>query len=91
MTTHESEVPNFEQIFNSAPVSYIVVNREFQIVAATDLFLESSGRKRNDILGKIITDEFGDIPDNPDANGTEVLRRALQRVLDEKTGHVLPI
>lgn len=90
MTTRESQLPDFERIFNSAPVAYIVVDRKFRIVGATDAFLASAGRKRDDILGRVITEEFGDNPDDPNANGTEVLRGALQRVVDEKAGHMLP-
>jgi PAS domain-containing protein len=72
-------------------MSYIVVDREWRIVAVTDALLATSGRIRENILGKVITDEFADNPDNPDADGEEVLRGALQRVVDEKEGHEFPI
>jgi PAS domain S-box-containing protein len=91
VSTQHERILDFSRLFNSAPAPYIVVDREFRIVAATDSFLAPAGRKREDILGKVITDEFGDNPDDPDANGTEVLSTALKRVLTERTGHTLPV
>lgn len=88
---HSLAPEDFRRFFESSPAQYVVVNREFRIVAATDSFLEGGGRRREDIVGLLIQDAFPDNPDNPDADGTEVLRSALQRVLDERTGHVLPI
>ncbi|WP_426977238.1 PAS domain-containing protein [Pseudarthrobacter sp. O4] len=88
---HSVAPEDFRRLFESSPAQYVVVNREFRIVAATDSVLEAGGRRREDIVGLLITDAYPDNPDNPDANGTEVLRSALQRVLDERTGHVLPI
>lgn len=91
MTSPIHSTPDFRRIFESAPVGYTVVDRDFRIVAATDLMLEATDKRREDILGRVITDAFGDNPDDPDANGTQVLSAALQRVLDEGTGHVLPV
>lgn len=82
---------DFRRFFESSPAQYVVVNRDFRVVAATDSFLTGGGRRREDIVGRLITEAFPDNPDNPEANGTEVLRSALQRVLDEGVGHVLPI
>lgn len=82
---------DFRRLFEALPASYIVVDREFHIVAITNFALGAAERRREDIVGVLVTDAFPDNPDNPDANGTEVLKSALQRVLYERTGHVLPV
>lgn len=91
MSTSDHSRTDFSRLFNSAPAPYVVVDRSWRIVAATDAFLASVGRGREDIVGKVITEEFGDNPDDPNADGTRVLREALQRVVDERAGHRLPI
>lgn len=91
MSTSDQPQIDFSRLFNSAPAQYVVVDRAFRIVAATDALLATMDRKREDIVGKVITEEFGDNPDDPNANGTQVLRDALQRVIDERAGHKLPI
>lgn len=88
---HEIAPEDFRRLFEGLPASFIVVDHEFRIVAATNFFLDDAKRRREEVQGVLITDAFPDNPDNPDANGTEVLRSALQRVLDERAGHVLPI
>jgi PAS domain-containing protein len=91
VSTPPHPTTDYHRIFNSAPAHYIVVDRDLRIVGATDAFLAAMRRNRDDIVGRIITEEFADNPDDPDANGTEVLRTALERVMVERAGHKLPV
>lgn len=70
------------RIFNALPESYVVVDRARVIVAATDSFLASTGSSRERILGVDIVSAFPDNPDDPEANGTTVLRNAISSVVE---------
>ncbi|MBU8816796.1 PAS domain S-box protein [Mycolicibacterium goodii] len=91
LSTSDQLLPDFRRLFNSAPARYIVVDRQWRIVAVTDSAIAGTGLKREDILGKVVTDVFRDNPDDPTANGSQVLRDALERVVNERAGHTLPV
>ncbi|RNM11715.1 PAS domain-containing protein [Nocardioides pocheonensis] len=81
--------PDFERFFNAIPANYLVLDLEWNIVAITDACL--GGRRREDVVGRSQFDVFPDNPDAPDAAGTAAMRSALQRVVDERTGHAMPV
>jgi PAS domain-containing protein len=81
--------PDFERLFNAIPANYLVLDLEWNIVAITDRCLD--GRSRSDVVGKNHFEVFPDNPDDPDAAGTATMLAALQRVLDEKEGHSMPV
>jgi PAS domain-containing protein len=81
--------PDFERLFNSIPAIYLVLDLEWNIVAATDAAL--GDRSREDVIGRSQFEVFPDNPDDPDAAGTAAMRAALERVLIEKTGHSMPV
>lgn len=80
---------DFRRLFEGLPNQYIVVDPRRIIVAATDSFLSSTGRVREQILGRDILEVFPDNPNDPTANGTTVLRESIERVLDSKQTDVL--
>lgn len=81
---------DFERIFSAIPAQYAAYDLDWNIVAITDALLESVNRSRDDVLGKNQFEAFPDNPDDPDASGNATMLAAFQRVLDEKSGHVLP-
>lgn len=82
---------DLERIFRSIPAQYAAYDLEWNIVAITDTMLASLGRSRDEVVGKNQFDVFPDNPDDPDASGNAAMLGAFERVLVEKTGHVLPI
>jgi PAS domain S-box-containing protein len=81
---------DYRRIFESLPNQYIIVAPDRTIVAATDSFLASTGKDREQILGLDILDAFPDNPDNPEAKGTEILRGSIERVLETRKIDILP-
>lgn len=85
-----AETVDFQLLFESLPDNYIVVRPDRTIAAATDAFLESTGRERQAVLGMDILKAYPDNPDNPEAQGTTVLRESIEKVLKTKKIDVLP-
>ena len=71
---------DFQRLLESAPSLYLVLDRDFRIVAATDAYLAATMTGR-DIIGRILFDVFPDNPDDPNASGTRNLRASLATVL----------
>lgn len=81
--------PDFERLFNAIPANYLVLDLDWKIVAITDAALGE--RARADVVGKSQFEVFPDNPDDPDAAGTLAMLAALERVLEERAGHVMPV
>jgi signal transduction histidine kinase len=71
--------PDFRALFQSAPESHLVVDRNFIIVAASDAFLRTRLVTREAILGRDLFDVFPDNPDEPNATGSRILRTSIER------------
>ncbi|TNM41915.1 hypothetical protein FHP29_08045 [Nocardioides albidus] len=81
--------PDFERLFNAIPANYLVLDLDWNIVAITDTALGE--RARDEVVGRSQFEVFPDNPDDPDAAGTAAMRAALERVLEERAGHVMPV
>jgi PAS domain S-box-containing protein len=73
--------PDFRLLFESAPVPFLVLDRDLGIVAANDAYLAASMTVREEIVGRNVFDVFPDNPGDPDATGESNLRASLGRVL----------
>jgi PAS domain-containing protein len=82
---------DFRALFESAPGLYLVLDRQFRIVAASDAYLEATLVQRENVLGRHIFDVFPVNPDDPDATGTANLRASLQRVLDRRAPDTMAV
>ncbi|MBC7385519.1 MAG: PAS domain-containing protein [Cryobacterium sp.] len=81
--------PNFLQLFNSVPGSYLVLDHELKLVAITDELSNAAQVDREDSLGQFI---FEVLPDDPnDPTGFEVWRSSLLKVLETRKPDVMPI
>jgi PAS domain S-box-containing protein len=85
------DAADFQRIFNAIPAQYAAYDLDWNIVAITDPMLASLGRSREEVVGRNQFDVFPDNPDDPDASGNATMLGAFERVLAEKTGHVLPV
>jgi signal transduction histidine kinase len=79
-----ADVPNFQQLFESAPGLYLVLDTDLDIIAVSDAYLRATMTRREEILGRGIFDVFPDNPDDPTATGTRNLRASLERVLRDR-------
>ncbi len=81
VTPLASSHPDYRALFESTPGLYLVLDRDFTIVAASDAYLRATMTSREGIVGRGIFTVFPDNPDDPDATGVRNLRASLERVL----------
>lgn len=84
------ETDDFQFFFNNAPGLYLVLSPDLKIVAMTDVYLKTTLKKRDEVIGKHLFDVFPDNPDNLDANGERALKASLDFVLQNKSTHTMP-
>lgn len=77
---------DFKRIFEALPGRYLVLDRDFEIVAASDAYLEATMTTRERILGRHIFDVFPENPGEP-TGGVAKLRQSLTTVLREGHAH----
>ncbi len=91
--TSETALPAaaYQALFESAPGLYLVLTREFKIVAVSAAYLEATKTSRDAIIGRGIFDIFPDNPDDPEATGVRNLRDSLQRVVETGRGDTMAV
>lgn len=82
---------DFRRLFESAPCAYLVLDRDFRIVTATDSYLAATKTRRDAIAGRDIFEVFPDNPDDPNATGTRNLRASLETVLRTGAPHTMAV
>jgi signal transduction histidine kinase/ActR/RegA family two-component response regulator len=80
VTPADRERPDYQALFESAPVSYAVLDPELLFVAVSDGYLRDTMTVREQIIGRGLFEVFPDNPDDPDGTGTGNLRASLERV-----------
>ncbi|MBT2510149.1 SpoIIE family protein phosphatase [Streptomyces sp. ISL-98] len=84
MTTAEID---FEELFDAAPNSYLVLDADLVIRYANRAYLQVTGRTREELIGGSILEAFPDTPAAPDA--ARDFGASLQRVLDSREPDVV--
>nr|ACJ12442.1 hypothetical protein [Rhodococcus sp. T104] len=87
MTSH---TPDFQAIFEQAPVNYVVVDNDYRIVAATDGYLAMAMRTRDALIGRNIFEAFPDNPNDPEAKGTQALKSGIEQARQTGKAEWLP-
>jgi PAS domain-containing protein len=82
---------DFQALFQSSPGLYLVLSRQFEIIAVSDAYLCATLTDREAIVGRGLFDVFPDNPDDRAADGVRKLRASLQRVLEHKIPDTMPI
>jgi len=85
------KLPSFQQILESAPDLYLILNRNLEIVAVSDAYLRATHVQRAAILGKPFFEVFPDNPDDPTATGVSNLTASLQRVLANRVPDTMAV
>ncbi len=75
--------PDFRKLFEAAPGAYLVLSRDFTIVAVSDAYLRATKTQRDVIVGRDVFEVFPDSPDEHGGGGERKLRTSLLRVLSE--------
>ena len=84
-------VPDFQNLFESAPGLYLVLTPDLTIVAASEAYLRATMTTREEILGCGLFKVFPDNPADPMATGVQNLRASLERVLKHGVPDAMPI
>ena len=70
---------------------YLVMTPGFEIVEASDAYLQATMRSRNEIVGRTLVDVFFDDPDDSAARSVRKLTASVRRVLADKRPDVMAI
>ena len=76
---------DFEAIFNSLPAPFLVMDRDFNIAAVNQAFLDATMRSREALLGVNI---FASFPGPEESR--KILQASLERARDQGVADVLP-
>ena len=76
--------PDFRVLFETVPGLYLVLTPHFEIVAASNAYLEATMTTRTQVLGRHLFEVFPDNPSDKTATGVRNLGASLQRVLQNK-------
>ena len=71
-----------QSVFESLPGMYVILTPEFNIVTASDEYVKSAMRTREELLGRNLFEAFPENPADPGASGAQNLRASLERVLE---------
>ena len=70
--------PDFAVIFETMPGMCLVLTPGFVVVAATDMYLQTSMTERSQLIGRYLFDVFPDNPADPDATGVSSVTARLR-------------
>jgi two-component sensor histidine kinase len=82
---------SFEELFESAPGLFLVLDPDLKIVAVSDSYLDATMTKRDNILGHNIFEIFPDNPDEIEPTGVKNLKASLNRVIRTGTADKMAI
>lgn len=82
---------DFQKLFESLPGLYLIITTDFNIVTASDAYLNATMTTLDNIVGRNIFDVFPDNPKDPNATGTTNLRASLNRVLSSGMTDIMKV
>ncbi|UIJ30455.1 PAS domain-containing protein [Cereibacter azotoformans] len=77
-----------DKIFAEDPSPYVLLKRDLTMIWANTAYLRATGRTREDIIGKCMTDVF---PADPDSIPDQMLRGSFRRVIELGRPDHLPL
>lgn len=86
-----SSQAELKSLFESLPGLYLVLTPQFQIIGASDAYLEATFISREAVLGRNLFEVFPDNPADPAADGVVNLRASLERVLQTHAADTMAI
>ncbi|MES2964173.1 MAG: ATP-binding protein [Bdellovibrionota bacterium] len=85
---HDLDFQNLFQVLNTP---LLILDRDFNIVAANGARFEATGASIEETFGRNVFEVFPDNPDDPKADGVAMLRASLNRVLKNKVADQMAI
>ncbi|MBD3137395.1 PAS domain-containing sensor histidine kinase [Microbispora bryophytorum] len=85
---------DYEVVFRTGPALSAVLTPTLVIVAVNDAFLEVSGHRREDLLGRDLFDVFPPnpaAPEDSEQQGAQMLRTSLEQVMTTRRRDFMPL
>ena len=82
---------DFRQIFEAVPTPCLILDPDFDIVAANAAYLRDTMTQLPDIIGRPVFEVFPDNPADAGATGVANLRASLQRALASRQPDTMPV
>jgi signal transduction histidine kinase/CheY-like chemotaxis protein len=82
---------DFKSLFEAAPGSYLVLDPDLVIVAASDAYLEETATVREAILGRALFEVFPGAPGEEGLPGDGAMRASLERVLRDRVADAMEV
>lgn len=79
---------DLDALFASARSPYVLLDKNLRMVWANDAYLEATGRERDALIGRLMTEEF---PAPPESVSDQMLRNSFRRVLATGQSDHLPL
>jgi PAS domain S-box-containing protein len=79
----------FGQAFDSSPNAYMLLDRELRYVTANRAYLELTGSRLEDLVGRHIIERFPHDESNPNNQNARLLRASFEKVLETGERDVL--
>lgn len=81
---HDPISPDYKLLFRSVPATCILFNTDYTILEATDLYLQMTMRKREDIVGKNVFEAFPDNPDDASSRNAAPLKVSIDKAMQTR-------
>ena len=79
---------DLDAIFASSPSPHVLLDGDLRMIWANDAYLAVTGRTRDQLIGRIMTEEF---PAAPDSIADRMLKASFKRVFDSGVTDHLPL
>ena len=77
--------------FETIPVCLAILFTDFTILTASNLYLQATGKTRDEIINKNIFDAFPENPETPNANSAADFKHSLEFAISSKQAHCMGI
>ncbi|MCJ8165048.1 PAS domain-containing protein [Pontibacter sp. E15-1] len=82
---------DYKKLFLSIPESIVILSTEYKVLDATEAYLKATIRKREDLIGKYLLEEFPDNPHDEGSRNVKTLRDSLDNALKTKKIDYFPV
>lgn len=78
-------------VFEAAPHGYLILDPDFEIIDVTQMYLDLTRTRREDLVAIGLVDAFPDNPDDPTTDGVRNLRALLETARSTGRPHAMAV
>jgi PAS domain-containing protein len=82
---------DYKAVFRSIPNPILLMTPELVIADMNQAQLQTTGRSREDLLGRHLFDAFPENPSDPAATGVSAMNASLRRIMETGKSDVVPV